>query len=356
MPEISVIVPVYNEKAYLGECVKSILGQSFPDFELLLVDDGSTDGSLEAERQCKERDPRVHVTEKPHGGLGDTRNFGVKLAAGKYLVFVDSDDWIEPDMLRDLYSAAEAVQAQMVVFNFTRELPQGSRVCRLPFHYPEYGSEANAVLLSQLAGPDNAATPWNNAEMIGSAWRRMYLRSWFTENNITFGDERKTMLEDLPAAVAAHCACGKMLALGGAYYHYRYSPAALSIRYRPHKMEMLTACFMAVRRILMDRGLYDGYRERHLAWFLRSAAHSSLVNCFSPGNPSDFRGRWREVRGILRNPVLRRAVRSDYLKYASKADRSVLRILRTNLTPLVYLYYRHNTASLRKKEEWAARR
>ena len=352
MPEISVIVPVYNEKQYLAECVGSILAQTFSDFELLLVDDGSTDGSAETERRL-EADPRVRAAAKPHGGLGDTRNFGAKIARGKYLVFVDSDDWVEPFMLHDLYAAAEASQAQMVLFNFVRENPSGSRVCRLPFRYPEFGAEANSQMIAALTGPDASDSPWNGAEMLSCAWRRMYLRSWYAGSGISFGDERKTMLEDLPAAVAAHCACSRFVALGGAYYHYRYNPEALSVRYRPHKMEMLTACFMAVRKTLLDCGRYDQYRERHLAWFLRSAANSSLVNCFSPGNPADFRGRWREVRGILKNPILRRAVRSDYLNHGSKADRKILFVLRTGMTPVVYLHYRRSAHVLQKKEQEA---
>lgn len=349
MPQISVIVPVYNVEKYLAQCVKSILAQSFSDFELLLVNDASTDGSPEIARGfCA--DPRVRALDKPHGGLGDTRNWGAARASGKYLLFVDSDDWVEEDMFRDLFLLAEAYCADLVVFNYVRENTESaeSRACRLPLNYPECGAAIREKLLAELVGPDADGGPWRGAEMLGSAWRRMFLRSWYEEQGIRFGDERKIMLEDLPAAVRAHSACKRLLVVGGTYYHYRYNPDSLSTRYRPGKMEMLTACFGQVEDDLEAGGAGGQYRERHLAWFLRSAAHSALVNCFSPGNPAGFRGRWREVHGILRNPVLRRAAKSDYLKRGARADRIVLRVIRTRFTPFVYLFYRLYSASLRK--------
>ena len=84
MPKVSVIVPVYNVEAYLDQCVKSILSQTLEDIEVLLINDASTDGSLEIARSY-ENDARVRVLDKPHGGLGDTRNYGVARATGEYL-------------------------------------------------------------------------------------------------------------------------------------------------------------------------------------------------------------------------------------------------------------------------------
>lgn len=105
MPEISVIVPVYNVVNYLEKCVVSILGQSFEDFELLLVDDGSNDGSGELADKLAASDGRVAVFHKSNGGLSDARNYGVARANGSYVTFIDSDDWIEKSYLEFLYKA-----------------------------------------------------------------------------------------------------------------------------------------------------------------------------------------------------------------------------------------------------------
>ena len=106
-PEISVILPVYNVGEYLDVCMESLEGQSFPDFEILLINDGSTDDSGERCRRWAEKDSRIRFIVKENEGVASTRNLGVELARGKYLAFVDPDDWIEPDYLEKLYSKLE---------------------------------------------------------------------------------------------------------------------------------------------------------------------------------------------------------------------------------------------------------
>lgn len=102
-PLISVIVPVYNVGAYLRRCVDSILTQTYPRLEIILVNDGSTDKSLQICREYESACPNVIVLDKPNGGLSSARNFGLKIASGEYIGFVDSDDWVSPDMYEVLY-------------------------------------------------------------------------------------------------------------------------------------------------------------------------------------------------------------------------------------------------------------
>lgn len=104
MPKISIIVPVYNVENYLRRCVDSILNQSFTDFEVILVDDGSTDGCTTICNEYTRIDSRVSVIHKKNGGVSKARNMGISLASGDYLAFVDSDDYIEDDFLEILYS------------------------------------------------------------------------------------------------------------------------------------------------------------------------------------------------------------------------------------------------------------
>src|SRR5512139_3799743 len=91
-PEISVVVPFYNVEAYLAECLDSLVDQTFDDFEVLLVDDGSPDGSRAIAERYAAADPRLRVVTRPNGGLGAARNTGIREARGRYLTFVDSDD------------------------------------------------------------------------------------------------------------------------------------------------------------------------------------------------------------------------------------------------------------------------
>ena len=104
MAEISVIVPVYNVELYIEKCIKSIVNQTFSDIEILLVDDGTKDKSGEICEYYSEKDVRIKVIHKENGGLSDARNVGMQFATGKYIIFIDSDDYIKEDMLEYMYN------------------------------------------------------------------------------------------------------------------------------------------------------------------------------------------------------------------------------------------------------------
>ncbi len=111
---ISVIVPVYKVEAYLNRCVDSILGQTYKNLEVILVDDGSPDGSGAICDAYAEKDARVRVIHKENGGLSSARNAGIDIAKGEYLAFVDSDDWIEPETYKTMLELAKKHNAKMV--------------------------------------------------------------------------------------------------------------------------------------------------------------------------------------------------------------------------------------------------
>lgn len=126
--KLSIIVPVYNVKDYLDKCISSILSQTFRDFELIIVDDGSTDGSEMLCDKWSKKDLRVKVVHKDNGGLSDARNVGIKLSCGEYLGFCDSDDWIEPEMFQELMSAALCNNADIAICRLQRITSQGDLI------------------------------------------------------------------------------------------------------------------------------------------------------------------------------------------------------------------------------------
>jgi glycosyltransferase involved in cell wall biosynthesis len=115
VPKISIIVPVYKVEPYLCKCIDSILAQTFTDFELILVDDGSPDRCGEICDEYAKKDNRIRVIHKKNGGLSSARNAGIDIAKGKYIGFVDSDDYIREDMLGALFGVAEKYSSDMVI-------------------------------------------------------------------------------------------------------------------------------------------------------------------------------------------------------------------------------------------------
>jgi glycosyltransferase involved in cell wall biosynthesis len=124
MPTISVIVPVYNAEKYLNRCLDSLLAQTYQDFELLLVNDGSSDNSGIICERYAQRDERISVFHQQNQGVAAARQRGIDMASGAYSIHVDPDDWVEPTMLEEIYAEAKASNADMVICDFLVEYSQ----------------------------------------------------------------------------------------------------------------------------------------------------------------------------------------------------------------------------------------
>ena len=122
-PLVSVIVPIYNAKNHIARCVESIRKQSYPNLEILLVNDGSKDVSLQVCEMYAKVDPRILLVDKPNSGVAATRNLGLRLALGKYLQFVDADDTLQPDATRLMVEKAEQYDTDLVIAHYNRVTP-----------------------------------------------------------------------------------------------------------------------------------------------------------------------------------------------------------------------------------------
>lgn len=121
MPKISIIVPVYNVEKYIEKCITSILEQTMKEIEVILVNDGSLDESLKICQKYAEKDKRVILIDKKNTGVSDTRNIGIDRATGEYIMFVDSDDWLEEQACEIAYQEAQKENADSVIFCYYRE-------------------------------------------------------------------------------------------------------------------------------------------------------------------------------------------------------------------------------------------
>lgn len=125
--KFSIIVPVYNVEKYISKCLKSILNQSLEDFECLIIDDGSEDNSIEIANDLIKNDARFTIYHKENGGLSDARNYGLDLAIGEYVCFVDSDDYIHKDMLKETYYVAKENGSDITTFDLYYEYDDGHK-------------------------------------------------------------------------------------------------------------------------------------------------------------------------------------------------------------------------------------
>lgn len=203
-PAISVIVPVYNAEGTLQRCVDSILEQTFVDFELVLIDDGSPDNCKSICADYAAKDTRIKVIHQSNGGVSSARQTGIASAIGKYSIHVDADDWVEPAMLEELYELADKTNSDMVVCDYILELPHKTKYMQ---QEPQTLT-ADMLLRLYLSGKFHAAL-WN--KLIKT---ECYANVYFPKG-INFGEDLYVI--------------GNMLAYGNiqniaylekAFYHY----------------------------------------------------------------------------------------------------------------------------------------
>ena len=125
-PLVSIILPVYNAQNHLARCVGSICAQTYRNIEIIILNDGSKDQSLPVCEEFRQKDPRILLVDKANSGVSDTRNLGLKLASGKYVEFVDSDDYVDPDFTERLVAAAEENEADFVIAPYKMVIPAGA--------------------------------------------------------------------------------------------------------------------------------------------------------------------------------------------------------------------------------------
>ena len=223
MPAISIIVPIYNMEHLMRRCIDSLLAQTFTDYELLLIDDGSKDGSWRVCQEYARKDPRVSIYHKENGGLSDARNYGLSKATGKYTIFADPDDWVSPEGLDCLYATAEREQADMTMCDLYRE-DEYSRhyVCQRP-----QSLQAEDVLKELFAN------------IQGFTVNKLIRRDVYTRFGISYPkgiygcEDQYTM-----AAILLHDI--KIAYEPVAFYHYMYNSASLTRHYdeRTYEMDM----------------------------------------------------------------------------------------------------------------------
>lgn len=183
MPKISIIMPVYNVEKYISKTIESVLNQTFKDFEFFAVDDGSTDNSGKICDSFAYKDTRLKVIHKKNEGAPKARNVAIEKASGKYMYFIDSDDWIENDMLEKMYDLAEKNEADLVVTGFAMEYYQNGK--EITF----YNKADKIVYDNQKSFRANAYKYFNNS-LLSLPWNKLYKTAIIKNENIRFPDTK----------------------------------------------------------------------------------------------------------------------------------------------------------------------
>lgn len=263
-PKISIISPVYNVEKYICRCVDSIIAQTFTDWELILVDDGSPDTSGTICDQYASQDSRIRVIHKQNGGVSAARQTGLDASQGEYVIHADPDDWVEPTMLEELYAKAKAEDADMVICDY----------------YTNSGDSQSYI--RQLVSEDPYTTMRRilcGEGVLGALWNKLIKRFVFLENNIRFYPNIN-FCEDLLVCVQILKNCEIKIAYHNrALYHYYIN--AQSITCTPKRELFINKmCFEnVVLKILNDNNqieILDRFILRRLQSYSYTIQHSDF--------------------------------------------------------------------------------
>lgn len=238
-PLVSIIVPVYNVQNSVARCLESICAQTWKNIEIILVNDGSRDESFSVCEQFREKDPRIVLVDKSNSGVSDTRNCGMTLASGKYVQFVDSDDYIEPDFTERLVTAAETNNADLVIAPYWMVIPANS--CKAgqaleslqenlgieekrPDDVREYGFLPEGIYDRDTFALRLMEKP---ASFFYSVlWNKLYRRDILVDNHLQFTSEVR-WAEDLVFNLEYILYANVFVSIPKAGYHYVQNPQSI---------------------------------------------------------------------------------------------------------------------------------
>lgn len=256
MDKVSIIIPVYNVEKMVGKCIDSILAQTYKNFELILINDGSKDKSLEILNSYKD-DARVKVVDQSNRGAAQSRNRGIELSIGKYIMFIDSDDWIEPDFLNEYINAIQNTQYDIIMGGYRRVTNHKTiAVIRL-----KEGEFAEYV--------------------VTSPWAKLFRREYLIENDIKFLDT--TSSEDVFFNVTAICKGAIIKIIPNIGYFWYYNENSLSNTLHKgfnQKVEILELLEQINFKNISNHELNEYYIIRYCMWYLLHSGKTASVESF----------------------------------------------------------------------------
>lgn len=221
MKLVSVLVPVYNVVDSLEKCVDSILSQTYQNIEIVLVDDGSTDGSGVLCDKIQKEHPNIKVVHKENEGLGPTRNRGVQEATGEYIYHCDSDDWLEPHLVATCVEKIESNNAEMVMFGYNLFTQDEKGLHLFDKSYTE-----ECVLEGQQSVREFFIKNYYNYFVVTSLCNKFWRRSFIVENNLMVPTFRRS--QDMAYALLTFDKLSKIVSISDCFYNYIIQPGTLN--------------------------------------------------------------------------------------------------------------------------------
>lgn len=258
-PKISLIIPVYNVEKFLKTTLDSVFAQTFKDFEVIIVNDGSTDSSLEIIKEYSKNYSNMVVINQENQGQGIARNNALKVAKGEYIAFLDSDDFLEPDFLEVLYNTAVDNNADIACCSFKLNYEKGFHELFMAFTPRKCSVISSDEALKKLI---------LDITIHHFLWNKIYKRSLFTENSITFYD---MFFEDIATCPKLFYYANKVAITNKCLYNYRRHKKSTIAEMDAVKINDFIKSLGVMRNFLEYKKIYKDYQYYFKAYALRAS-------------------------------------------------------------------------------------
>lgn len=258
-PLVTVVLPIYGVEAYLDTCVQSVVGQTYRNLEIILVDDGGKDSCPVMCDEWAKRDPRIKVIHKENQGLGMARNSGIEASTGDYICFFDSDDFVDAETVERALAVAVEDRADIVLFGMRSVSTDGSTVLseRVPC-CPKgsfLGEQVLGDFLPFLIAPDlRTGEDWG---LIASAWSCLIDNHMLSAWGFRFASERDIISEDVYSMLMLYRHVGRVSVIPSAFYNYRVNNSSLTRTFNPERLDRIAHFYCASRKLVNELGYGD---------------------------------------------------------------------------------------------------
>lgn len=331
MAFVSVIVPVYQAEKYIKKCINSVLDQTFTDWEMILVDDGSKDNSGEICDAFARTDARIKVIHQENTGVSGARNKGIEASSGEYIAFLDSDDYYKPDMLDKLVKTLLSSGADSAGCGHIYLYPDGRAIPEAPV-LPSgvYGADEIKKALVRPLLRDRLEGKIINGYVV----RFLYSSSIIKDNKIEFSG---AYLEDELFLIEYFSLAGKLSIVDEPLYVYYINSDSVTRRYLKDYVTVFRHS-LEMKKKLVEKysiGGIDGWLD-HTSW---AGLLIAVANEFAPGNPAGFLQKRKKLISLCREPIFASAVKNLKPRNVHGNKKIVADLLRFGQYTLLSLLY-----------------
>lgn len=323
-PLVSIVVPVYKvPEQYLRKCIESLMNQTLQNIEILLVDDGSPDDCGEICDTYAEKDERIKVLHKENGGLSSARNYGCKYATGKWIMFVDGDDWIDPEMCKDMYYTGQENNVQLVMCGMSKDYGKTS----VNYKYP----------LKENSIYDKEGCKWLQQQLlvftsnIAVAYAKLIDRNLLMENQIFHDEILRQGAEGLEFNLRLFEKLESAIFINKPYYHYIYNDNSISASHNEENHKFVIRCFEKIKKFIDS----SENREMLVHWFdnrlLYVIVTTAISGYFNPTNIEPYKDKKRKYKAYLQKKIVQDALKTTNTDGIGKQRKIVLFLIKHHM-------------------------